>query len=75
MASEGERHQPVCLVAHDLVNKLAAIVSHCDLLSEMPELGTEYARRLVVIRDLAASAAKQLSEHQRKVAAEIRKAG
>jgi len=63
------------MVAHDMVNKLAAIVGHCDLLSEMTEQGTEYAKRVAVIRDIAESAVKELTEYQRKAAAEIRKAG
>ena len=75
MQSNRERHQPVCMVAHDLVNKLSDIVGHCDLLNEMTEQGTEYARRLAIIRDIAESAAKELTEHQRQVATAVRRAG
>jgi hypothetical protein len=75
MASKGRRHQPAYMFAHSLVNKLSAIVGNCDLLYENTESGTEYARRLAVIRDLAESAVKEIMEHQRKAEAESRKAG
>ena len=75
MDSKGKSHEPVCMVAHDLVNKLAAIVGHCDLLGEMTEPGTEYARRLAKIRGIAESAVNELNEHRRKIEAEKRKAG
>lgn len=75
MASRGRRHQPACMFAHDLINKISAIVGNCDLLYEKTEKGTEYARRLAVIRDLAESAIKEITEHQLKAEAESRKAG
>ena len=75
MGSKSERHQPVCMVAHDLVNKLSAIVGHCDLLIEIMGRDVEYAGRLTLIRDIAKAAAEELTEHQRKLAAETRKAG
>ena len=73
MASKGRQHQPACMFAHSLVNKLSGIVGNCDLLYEKTEKGTDYARRLAVIRDLAESAAKELANHQRNV--ENKKAG
>jgi hypothetical protein len=75
MGSTGKRHEPACMVAHNMVNVLSAIIGHCDLLSEKIEQGTEAARRLGTIRELADSAANELTEHQKKVAAESRKAG
>jgi len=75
MASKGRQHQSACMFAHSLVNKLSGIVGNCDLLYEKTESGTEYARRLVVIRDLAESAVKEIMEHQRRAEAESRKAG
>ena len=63
MRPNAEPHQPVCIVAHNLVNKLSAIIGHCDLLSENAEEGTESAKRLVMIHDLAKSAAKELTDH------------
>jgi hypothetical protein len=58
-----ERLQPVCIVAHNLVNKLSAIIGVGDLLRENAEEGTESAKRLVMIHELATSAAKELTDH------------
>lgn len=68
MQSNAVRHQPACLVAHNLVNKLSAIIGHCDLLSQNAALGTECAHRLSMIHDLAKSAAKELTDHQIQIA-------
>lgn len=74
MKSKAERHQPACLAAHNLVNKLSIIIGNCDLLIEKTEAGTEYARRLAVIREVADAPVKELAEHQRQAEAELRKA-
>jgi light-regulated signal transduction histidine kinase (bacteriophytochrome) len=58
-----ERHQPVCIVAHHLVNKLSAIIGVGDLLRENAEEETESAKRLVMVHELAKSAAKELTDH------------
>ena len=50
----------------DLVIRMAVIIGHCNVLCEMVEPGTEHSKRLVLIRDIAESAAKELAEHQRK---------
>jgi len=76
MGSEGEsNHQPACMMTHNLVNKLSAIVGHCDLLIEQTEQDSEFLQRLTLIRAIAEKAAKDLTEHQRESAAENRKAG
>ena len=73
MKSNLEKHQPTCLLAHDVVNKLSAIIGFCDLLKEKTEKrDTECAARLTVIHDLAKSAVKELVDHQCQVYAEIR---
>ena len=64
MDSTGKPHEPACKEAHNLVNILSAIISHCDLLIEKIEPGTEAARRLATVHDLAESAVKQLTEQQ-----------
>jgi Tfp pilus assembly protein PilP len=61
-----EEHQPASLAAHHLINQLSAIVSHCDLLIENAENGTELSRRLHAIRDIASEAITELREYQRK---------
>jgi hypothetical protein len=63
------------MVAHHLINQLGAITGHCDLLIEQTEQGTEYVRRLRLIRQIAETAAKELVEIQREVDAKTRKAG
>ncbi|HUD63096.1 MAG TPA: hypothetical protein VMQ17_00885 [Candidatus Sulfotelmatobacter sp.] len=70
-----ENRTSASVIAHNLINSLTAIVGHSDLLIESTERGTEYARRLTLIRDIAESAAKELIEHRRTIEAEKRKAG
>ncbi|HYM76131.1 MAG TPA: hypothetical protein VE377_09160 [Candidatus Dormibacteraeota bacterium] len=80
MKSTAERHQPACMVAHHVISKLGAIIGFCDLLIETTEEGTEQARRLGMIREIAETTVKDMVEHQRQVEAETqdtekRKAG
>jgi light-regulated signal transduction histidine kinase (bacteriophytochrome) len=57
-------HQPVCLLAHDLINKLSAIIGLCDLLIGTAERqDTECAKYLTSIHELAKSATKELIDH------------
>ena len=70
-----EKHQPPCLLAHDLLNKLSAIVGYSDLLLEKVEQeegGTECVMRLKRIHALAVSAAKDLSDHQCQLSSVVR---
>ena len=70
-----EKHQPACFLAHDLVNKLSAIVGFCQLLTEKAgQQDSERLNRLSVIHDLAQSAAKHLTEHQCELLAVMRTA-
>ena len=73
MASEREPHEPACLVAHNVISKLAAIVGRCDLLNERKQ-SIESAKHIAAIREIAESTIKELTEHQRTIAAEKRKA-
>ena len=75
MASETERHEPACMVAHNLISKLAAIVGRCDLLNQRTEQSAGSAKHIAVIRDMAESAIKELTEHQRSIEAERQKVG
>jgi len=75
MSAKRQRHQPVHMVAHHLINQLGAITGHCDLLIEQTVQGTDYARRLTLIRAIAETTAKELVEIQREVDAKTRKAG
>jgi hypothetical protein len=74
MQSNLEKHEPACLLAHDLVNKLSAIIGYCDLLIEKAEENTECAKRLSLIRKFAQSAAKELADHQCQLSSVIRSA-
>ncbi len=70
-----EKNQPACFLAHDLVNKLSAIVGFCQLLMEKAEQqDSERMNRLSVIHDLARSAAKHLTEYQCELSAVLRAA-
>lgn len=61
---EVEKHQPSCLFAHELINKLAAIVGHSDLLKERLTGDAESLLRLDRIREIAAFTAQALAKHQ-----------
>jgi hypothetical protein len=70
-----EKRQPPCLLAHALLNKLSAIVGYSDLLLEKVEKEegeTECVKRLKIIHALAASAAKDLSDHQCQLSSVVR---
>jgi hypothetical protein len=47
-------HHPVCLYAHDLVNKLSAIVGRCDLSLEA-ERSADHDKHVKIIREIAKS--------------------
>ena len=65
MPSNEEPHQPACLLAHNVVNKLSAIIGLCDLLKEKAEeQDAECINRLTRIHDLAKLAANELIDHQ-----------
>jgi hypothetical protein len=71
-----EQHQPACLLAHEQINKLSAIIGFCDLLIEKAEerdQDQECVKRLVSLHDLAKSAIKTLVEHQCELAVVIRR--
>jgi len=73
MASKAERHAPACTVSHQVLNKLSIIIGNCDLLIEKTEQGTEYAKRLGVIREVAITTVNELVEHQRQLEAAVQK--
>lgn len=75
MLSKKKSREPAYLAIHDLINKLSAIIGHCDLLGEITEADTEQARRIGLIRQLAKDAAEDLTEREKKLSEEIRKAG
>ena len=58
------KYQPNCILAHELVNKLSVIVGHCDLLTEHVSEDARLLKRLLTIREIAKSMAKDLNDHQ-----------
>ena len=63
-SANGNSYQLDCPLAHDLINKLTAIVGHCDLLVErVPENSPLFARMLLV-RDMAKSVGEELGQFQ-----------
>jgi len=57
-------HEPACMLAHRLVDKLSAIVGDCELGSADAPPGTESAKRFEMIHDMANKMAMELSQHQ-----------
>ncbi|HKV82761.1 MAG TPA: hypothetical protein VJP02_31730 [Candidatus Sulfotelmatobacter sp.] len=58
-----EKYQPSCLLAHELVNKLSAVVGYCDLLRD--HVAEDSAQQqLRKIRELAKAMAEELNAHQ-----------
>jgi len=68
----GDKHQPPRLLAHDIVNKLSTIISFGELLVEKAVQHTECVNRVTSMHELAASAAKQLIDHQCELSVLIR---
>jgi len=51
-------------MVRDLVNKLAVISGHCDLLTDRLKAGSECAKRVGAIQEIAQGMAKGLNEYQ-----------
>lgn len=68
----------VCLTApfvHDLVNKVAVIVGHCDLLSDSLKADSPCAKRVSAIQEIAREMGKELNEYQCLLSESVRSAG
>ena len=70
--SKAGSYQPLCLLSHDVINKVSVIIGNCDLLTKEAVDGSEEARRLLLIRDVAKSIAEQLNQHHCEIEAMIR---
>ena len=57
-------YQPECAVAHDLINRLSAIIGHCDLLAGSTPPDSPSLERVLLIRHLAKLMAKDLGRFQ-----------
>ena len=63
------------LFVHDLVNKLAVIVGHCDLLSDHLKDGSQCAKRVSAVQEIAREIAKELNEYHGQVLEAARSVG
>jgi hypothetical protein len=70
------RHDELALpMVRDMVNGLAVIVGHCDLLHDQIEAESQCARRIYAIREIAQGMAKELNLYQCQVVESARTAG
>jgi hypothetical protein len=60
---------------HDLVNKLAVIVGHCDLLSDNLKQGSKSAKRVIAIQEIGRDMAKELNQYQYGLSKSVRSVG
>lgn len=73
MRSKEKCRQPTSfLVVHDLVNQLSGIIGRCELLLAKAEPGTENAKQLALVCDLAHAAVSTVTAHRRQVYEELR---
>ena len=70
--SDWKSYQPVCMLAHDMLNKLSVIVGLCELVSAEAEPGTECAARLATIQDTAKSLAQEVIKSECQMSRVIR---
>ncbi len=56
--------EPAYLLEHRLIDELAVIVGNCDLLEAKVEAGSEFAKRLALIRYTAKQMANELQQDQ-----------
>lgn len=62
-----DKHTPLCVVSHNLINKLTVIIGSCQLLQEKTEqmgVGGEFSRRISIIESIAQGLADELKQHQ-----------
>ena len=59
-----ECNHPICLLAHDVVNKLSSIIGRCDLLLERGRLKDEDARDVTQIHETAMSLCTNFKQPQ-----------
>lgn len=65
--SESTTYIPGCMLAHDLINRLAVIVGYCDLLVDEDEsTDAKQHKRLTAMRDIAVSTVEELRTHRCK---------
>lgn len=67
MQSVKERHEPVCRLAHDLIDSLAVIVGYSNLaLRELPQ-GSMAAQHIALLHKEAVAMIEKVRAHQRNL--------
>lgn len=69
--SNGRRVVPVCMLAHELLNRLTVIIGNCDLAIEKAA-DLEWVRHLSTIRESARCMVVELNRHQSELTVQLR---
>ena len=64
MEKSDGRPVPVCMLAHEMINRLSVIVGDCDLMGTKISADSECAKRLSAIRERARVMAAELNRRQ-----------
>jgi hypothetical protein len=72
---EIRREELALPTVRDLVNSLAVIVGHCDLLRDQIEAESQSGRRIHAVREIAQGMAKELNDYQCQLLESARRAG
>ncbi len=66
--STGKDDKSDFLFAHNMINRLAVIVGHCDLLKELLVEDAKHMNHVDLIKKNALSMAEDLKDYQRSIA-------
>jgi hypothetical protein len=72
---EIRREELALPMVRDLVNSLAVIVGHCDLLRDQIEAESQSGRRIHAVREIAQGMAKELNDYQCQLLESARRTG
>jgi len=64
MEQSRTRYEPDCPLAHDFVNRLAALIGRCDLIKEELSGDSPLLEHLLAVRNIASGMAKELNQFQ-----------
>ena len=60
---------------HDLIDQLAVIVGHCDLVSDDLRQGSQAANQVLAIREIGQGMVQELNEYQHRLSKSVRSVG
>jgi hypothetical protein len=73
-SQESARPQAACPLAHELNNKIAIILTHCELVILQSALDSKASRHLQVIRDAATCTADMVgNRHTREIVSKAKR--